>query len=68
MVPKSWDNKVDSVTETRDMETMTMDELNGNLKTCEIKNQQEKSKYEHKKEKNLVLKDTQEDTIVEDEE
>lgn len=35
---------------------MTMDELKGNIKTYEIKKQQDKSKGEHKKENNPVQK------------
>lgn len=47
---------------------MTMDELTGNFKTYEIKKKQDKSKGEHKKEKNLVLKAAKENITIEDEE
>lgn len=51
ILPKSRESKVDAITDARDLQTMTMDELIGNIKTYEIKKQQDKSKNKHKKEK-----------------
>lgn len=47
--PKSWEIKVDTITEARNLKTLTMDELNGNLKTHELKKQQGLENKEDKK-------------------
>ncbi|XP_070006495.1 uncharacterized protein [Nicotiana sylvestris] len=52
----SWESKVNAITEAKDLQTLTMDELIGNLKTYEMKIKKDSEKREPKKEKNLVLK------------
>lgn len=42
ILPKSWKNKVDVVTEARDLKTLIMEELIANLKTHELKKQQKR--------------------------
>lgn len=41
VLPKSWESKVDAITKERNQKTLTIDVLIGNLKTHELKNQQE---------------------------
>ncbi|XP_070004781.1 uncharacterized protein [Nicotiana sylvestris] len=52
----SWESKVNVITEAKDLQTLTMDELIGNLKTYEMKRQRDNERREPKKEKNLMLK------------
>lgn len=56
VLTESWESKVNATSETKDLKTLTMDELFGNLKTSELKNQQDQEKKEPKKEKSLALK------------
>lgn len=44
-----------------------MDDLIRNLKTYELKKQQDKTRGKQKKEKNLVLKSTKEESSADDE-
>ncbi|XP_075084874.1 uncharacterized protein LOC142168113 [Nicotiana tabacum] len=37
VLPSSWESKVNAITEAKDLQTLTIDELVGNLKTYEIK-------------------------------
>lgn len=37
VLPKSWESKVKTIIETRDLDTLEMDELIGNLTTYELK-------------------------------
>ncbi|XP_070019676.1 uncharacterized protein [Nicotiana sylvestris] len=37
ILPNSWESKVNVITETKDLQTLTMDELVGNLKTYKMK-------------------------------
>lgn len=55
ILPQQWDGKVNAITEARNLKTMIINELVGNLKICEIMNMLEKSKVECKMKKNLVL-------------
>ncbi|XP_070009507.1 uncharacterized protein [Nicotiana sylvestris] len=52
----SWESKVNAITEAKDLQTLTMDDLIGNLKTYEMKRKKDSERREPKKEKNLVLK------------
>ncbi|XP_004240297.2 uncharacterized protein [Solanum lycopersicum] len=54
--PKSWESKVDAITEAKDLKVLRMDGLIGNLKTYEMTRSQDLSKKESKKDKSLVLK------------
>ncbi|XP_070042946.1 uncharacterized protein [Nicotiana tomentosiformis] len=54
--PSSWESKVNAITEAKDLQTLTIDELVGNLKTYEIKKKKDNEIREPKREKNLVLK------------
>ncbi|PHT38315.1 Myosin-11 [Capsicum baccatum] len=56
ILSKSWESKVNAIAEARDLKSFTMDELIGNLKTYEMKKQQDQAKRKPKKEKSLVLK------------
>uniref|UniRef100_A0A0V0IPX0 Putative ovule protein n=1 Tax=Solanum chacoense TaxID=4108 RepID=A0A0V0IPX0_SOLCH len=57
ILPKSWESKVDAITEAKDLKVLIMDGLIGNLKTHEMNRNQNISKKEAKKNKSLVLKD-----------
>ncbi|XP_069145684.1 uncharacterized protein [Solanum lycopersicum] len=56
ILPKSWESKVDAITEAKDLKLLTMDALIGNLKTHEINRNYDSSKKEAKKDKSLMLK------------
>ncbi|XP_070032693.1 uncharacterized protein [Nicotiana tomentosiformis] len=56
VLPSSWEIKVNVITEAKDLQTLTMDELVGNLKTYEMKENKDNERKEPNKEKNLVLK------------
>ncbi|XP_070009038.1 uncharacterized protein [Nicotiana sylvestris] len=49
----SWESKVNAITEAKDLQTLTMDEFIGNLKTYEMKRKKDSERREPKKEKNL---------------
>ncbi|XP_069150405.1 uncharacterized protein [Solanum lycopersicum] len=56
ILPKSWESKVDAITEAKDFKVLTMDALIGNLKTHEMNRNHDLSKREAKKDKSLMLK------------
>ncbi|XP_069154614.1 uncharacterized protein [Solanum lycopersicum] len=56
ILPKSWESKVDSISEAKDIKVLTMDALIGNLKTHEMNRNHDLSKKEFKKDKSLMLK------------
>ncbi|XP_015089733.1 uncharacterized protein LOC107032670 [Solanum pennellii] len=56
ILPKSWESKVDAITEAKDLKVLTMDALIGNLKTHEMNRNYNLSKKEDKKDKSLMLK------------
>ncbi|XP_070001921.1 uncharacterized protein [Nicotiana sylvestris] len=66
VLPGSWESKVNAITEAKDLQTLTMDELIGNLKTYEMKRKKNTERREPKKEKNLVLKAKRSDSSDED--
>ncbi|XP_070036221.1 uncharacterized protein [Nicotiana tomentosiformis] len=66
VLPSSWESKVNAITEAKDLQILTMDELVRNLKTYEIKRKKDSEKREPKKEKNLVLKAENNDSSEED--
>lgn len=68
ILPKAWESEVNAIIEAKDLKTMNIDELIGNLKTYELKKKQDKARGEHKKERNLVLKSTKQDASVADNE
>ena len=49
ILPKSWESKVDAITEAKDMKVLTMDALIGNLKTHKMNRNYDLSKKEAKK-------------------
>ncbi|XP_070017139.1 uncharacterized protein [Nicotiana sylvestris] len=55
-LPSSWDSKVNAITESKDLQELTVEELIRNLKTYELKKKIIIKRREPKKEKNLVLK------------
>ncbi|XP_060190430.1 uncharacterized protein LOC132619592 [Lycium barbarum] len=55
VLPGSWKSKVNVITEAKDLEKMTIDDLIGNLKTYEVKKEKELERRKPRKEKNLVL-------------
>ncbi|XP_070057774.1 uncharacterized protein [Nicotiana tomentosiformis] len=66
ILPSSWESKVNAITEAKDLQTLTIDELVGNLKTYEMKRKKDSERREPKKEKNLVLKVENNDSSEED--
>ncbi|XP_047268124.1 uncharacterized protein LOC107871863 [Capsicum annuum] len=64
--PKSWESKLDVITEARNPKTLTMDELIGNLNTHELKKQPGHEMMEVKREKSLALKVSKSDFNEED--
>ncbi|XP_015060407.1 uncharacterized protein LOC107006348 [Solanum pennellii] len=56
ILPKSWESKIDVITEAKDLKVLTMDALIGNLKTHEMNRNHNLSKQEVKKDKSLMLK------------
>ena len=61
VLPETWESKVEAITEARDLDSLGMDELIGNLITYELKKNQEKEIGGKRKERNLVLKATASD-------
>ncbi|XP_069145960.1 uncharacterized protein [Solanum lycopersicum] len=49
ILPKTWESKVDAITEAKDLKVLTMDALIGNLKTHEKNRNYDLSKKEAKK-------------------
>ena len=49
ILPKSWQSKVDAITEAKDLKVLTMDALIGNLKTHKMNRNYDLSKKEAKK-------------------
>ncbi|XP_070025814.1 uncharacterized protein [Nicotiana sylvestris] len=66
VLPGSWESKVNAITKAKDLQTLTMDKLIGNLKTYEMKRKKDSERREPKKEKNLVLKAESSDSSDED--
>ncbi|XP_070014914.1 uncharacterized protein [Nicotiana sylvestris] len=66
VLPGSWESKVNAIIEAKDLQTLTMDKLIGNLKTYEMKRKKDNERIEPKKEKNLVLKAESSDSSDED--
>ncbi|XP_070022695.1 uncharacterized protein [Nicotiana sylvestris] len=66
VLPGSWESKVNAITEAKDLQTLTMDELIGNIKIYEMKRKKDSKRREPKKEKNLVLKAENSDSSEED--
>src|SRR5688572_25513592 len=66
VLPKSWEIKVDAITEAKDLKTLTMDEIIGNLHTHELIKQQDPSK-DTKRDKSLALKAALSDDSEKDE-
>ena len=58
VLPETWESKVEAITEARDLDSLAMDELIGNLITYELKKNQEKEIGGKRKKRNLVLKAT----------
>ncbi|XP_055814469.1 uncharacterized protein LOC129884146 [Solanum dulcamara] len=66
-LPKSWESKVDAITKAKDLKTLTMDVLIGNLQTHEINKQYDGCKKDNNKDKSLSLKSDQSDDDEEEE-
>ncbi|XP_070034485.1 uncharacterized protein [Nicotiana tomentosiformis] len=66
VLPGSWESKVNSITEVKDLQKLTIDELIGNLKTYEMKKKKDHERREPKREKNLVLKTDNNESSGED--
>ncbi|XP_070030757.1 uncharacterized protein [Nicotiana sylvestris] len=66
ILPSPWESKVNAITESKDLQELTIEELIGNLKTYEMKREIDSQRREPKKEKNLVLKADSNDTSEED--
>ncbi|XP_015159183.1 uncharacterized protein [Solanum tuberosum] len=68
VLPKSWESKVDAIIEAKDLMTLPMDELIGNLQTYELNKKQGTTVKEWKKEKSVALKTSQNDVTEEEDE
>ncbi|XP_015159851.1 uncharacterized protein [Solanum tuberosum] len=68
VLPKSWESKVNVITEVRDLNTLTMDDLIGNLQTYELNRQQRSNVKERKKEKSVALKISLNDVLEDEDE
>ncbi|XP_070045152.1 uncharacterized protein [Nicotiana tomentosiformis] len=66
VLPSSWESKVNAITEAKDLQTLTIDELVGNLKTYEMKKKKDNERREPNRENNLVLKTDNNDSSGED--
>ncbi|XP_070014484.1 uncharacterized protein [Nicotiana sylvestris] len=66
ILPSSFESKVNAITEAKDLQELTIDELVRNLKTCEMKRKIDIERRGPKKEKNLVLKASSSDSSEED--
>ncbi|XP_070032460.1 uncharacterized protein [Nicotiana tomentosiformis] len=66
VLPGSWESKVNAITEAKDLQKPTIDELIENLKTYEMKKKKDHERREPKKEKNLVLKADNSDSSGDD--
>nr|XP_016491415.1 PREDICTED: uncharacterized protein LOC107811077 [Nicotiana tabacum] len=66
ILPSSWESKVNVITEAKDLQELTIDELDGNLKTYEMKRKIDSERREPKTKKNLVLKAKSNDSSEED--
>ncbi|XP_070025686.1 structural maintenance of chromosomes protein 3-like [Nicotiana sylvestris] len=66
ILPSSWESKVNAITEAKDLQELTIDELFGNLKTYEMKRKIGSERRESKKEKNPVLKADSNESSEED--
>nr|XP_016468427.1 PREDICTED: uncharacterized protein LOC107790967 [Nicotiana tabacum] len=58
----SWERKVNVITEAKDMQKLTVDELIWNLKTYDMNKKKDNERREPKKEKKLVLKEDNSDS------
>ncbi|XP_070010231.1 uncharacterized protein [Nicotiana sylvestris] len=56
ILPSTWESKVNAITNAKDLQELTVDELVGNLKTYKIKRMIDSKRREPKKEKNLYSK------------
>jgi len=68
VLPKSWESKVNAITEARDLKVLTMDDLIGKLQTYELNRQQGSTVKEGKKEKSVALKMSLNDELEEEDE
>ncbi|XP_070041489.1 uncharacterized protein [Nicotiana tomentosiformis] len=66
VLPGFWESKVNAITEAKDLQKLTIDELIENLKTYEMKKKKDHERREPKKEKNMVLKENNSDSSGDD--
>ncbi|XP_009791234.1 uncharacterized protein [Nicotiana sylvestris] len=64
VLPDSWESKVNVITEAKDLQKLTIDELIRNLKTYEMKKKKDHERRDPKKEKNMVLKIDNNDQVA----
>ncbi|XP_075080511.1 uncharacterized protein LOC142166010 [Nicotiana tabacum] len=62
----SRESKVNAIIEAKDLQKLTIDELNGNMKTYEMKKNKDNERRDPKREKNLVFKTDNNDSSGED--
>lgn len=67
ILPNFRERKFNDITEAKDLKTMTKDQFIGNIKTYELKKQQDKARGEQKKGKTLMLKSIKQDSNGDDE-
>ncbi|XP_070024823.1 uncharacterized protein [Nicotiana sylvestris] len=66
VLPGSWESKANAITEAKDLQKLTIDELIGNLNTYEMKRKKDLERREPKKENNLVLEAANKDSSSDD--
>ena len=66
-LPRSWEAKVTAIQEAKDLKTLSLDELIGNLQTYELRRNSQQQE-ENKKDRGLALKIMEEDSSELDEE
>ncbi|XP_075077269.1 uncharacterized protein LOC142164005 [Nicotiana tabacum] len=66
VLPGSWESKVNTIIEAKDLQKLTIDKLIGNMKTYEMKKKKGREIREPKRENNLVLKTDNNDSSGED--
>ena len=66
-MPRNWEAKVTAIQEAKDLKTLSLDELIGNLQTYELRRNSQQQE-ETKKDRGLALKIMEEDSSDLDEE
>jgi len=60
-LPRTWKAKVTAIQEAKDLKTLSLDELIGNLQIYKLRRNSQKKKAETKKDRGIALKIMEED-------